>query len=211
MTYTVEEAFDGRQVNGAAFSGVGCQVYFTSTNPIDTFFRNYLYTWSLTSPDNEPEFVGPIVDANSGAIVNGDGVAFSGGDLYVSSNGRGLYKVDPSLDAELVVPYFVSMGGIASDSSTANIYGLDDNGLRIVQFDLESASLMTIASYPGVTDIDGLAAGDGKLYLVTDRPGDIYVYDLEKQEYDDAIESPFGRFEKFSGAAYITGSGLGEN
>jgi len=47
--------------------------------------------------------------------------------------------------------------------------------------------------------------------LVTDQPGKFYVYDLAKQQYVETIESPFTDAQIFSGAAYVTGSGLGEN
>ena len=223
MSYSTEEVFRTVEgVNGAAFSGIGCQVYFSSFSGPAAGSSN-LYTWSLTSPENDPELVGVIVN-NGVRIGRADGLAFSEGNLYLSAQSQtsssapaGLYLVDPSLNAELVIPYSDEIvGGIASDSSSGIIYGLDDNNFEIVQFDLDDMSIMTVASYPTVggsvvVDIDGLAAGDGKLYLITDEPGNFYVYDLAQQQYVETIESPFTNGETFSGAAYVTGSGLGEN
>jgi hypothetical protein len=211
MTYTQEDAaVEGQTMNGVAFSGIGCLVYFSSEfSPTDFSYdvpRN-LWTWSLTSPDEAPVYVGAITGPGA------SGIAFSNGSLYASSNFDGLYRIDPSLDAELLIPFGLSIGGIASDSSTGIIYGTNDSSRRIVKFDLDNGTIEPVADYPaGVFDIDGLAAGNGLLYLVIDRPGNFYVYDLAKQEYVDTLESPFPTSDYiFSGAAYVTGSGLGEN
>mmetsp|Transcript_3562 Transcript_3562/g.6188 ORF Transcript_3562/g.6188 Transcript_3562/m.6188 type:complete len:479 (-) Transcript_3562:134-1570(-) len=219
MTYSTENAFiDVNGVNGAAFNGVGCHVYFSSFADGSS---NNLFTWSLTSPEAEPVLVGKIFD-NNGDRIRVDGLAFSDGDLYASDQNDGLYRVDPSLNAELILPYGPDIGddpfigGIASDSLTGVIYGLDDRNRKIVRFDLDTMAIVTVASYPSVggglvSDIDGLAAGNGMLYLVIDEPGNFYVYDLAKQEYGEMIESPFPSGQTFSGAAYVTGSGVGEN
>ena len=221
-TYTAMEVFNEVNINGAAFSGVGCLVYFTNTVDDINFpspgNNNHLWTWSLTSPGSDPVYVGEMLEIGASTGFNrADGLAFSNGDLYASDQDDGLYRIDEFLNAELVVPYSDEIvGGIASDSSSGIIYGLDDRNLEIIRFDLDAMSVVSVASYPTmggsvVRDIDGLAAGGGKLYLITDEPGNFYIYDLARQQYVETIESPFTNGEVFSGAAYVTGSGLGEN
>ena len=160
MSFSTEEAFDTVEgVNGAAFSGIGCQVYFNSYSGPGESSTN-LYTWSLTTPQKDPEFVG-VISSNSGL----QGLAFSKGKLYASSQNVGLVLVDPFLNTELVIPYTSSrlVGGIASDSSTGIIYGTDDTQYEIVKFDLDNGTIESVVDYPaGEEDIDGLAAGDGK-------------------------------------------------
>ena len=55
-----------------------------------------------------------------------------------------------------------------------------------------------------MTDIDGVAVGGGKIYLVADEPGTIQVYNLITASYQSPIGSPFANGETFSaGAAYM--------
>jgi len=56
------------------------------------------------------------------------------------------------------------------------------------------------------TDIDGLAAGDGKAFLTTDEPGVVYIYDLVANtgQYTDFL-SPILTDGLFAGAAFAPG------
>jgi hypothetical protein len=67
-------------------------------------------------------------------------------------------------------------------------------------------SLTLIAAYPnGETDIDGLAiSDDGRAFLITDAPGDIYVYDFNTMTYTAPISNPWTSSENFSGGAWVT-------
>ncbi len=102
----------------------------------------------------------------------------------------------------------IDAGGITYDPNTDTLYAVSDttpdNGIYIIEAD---ASLTFVAPYPAnQTDIDGLAYGNGKLYLVTDEPGDIYVFDIAGAVYGSPLANPWSSNELFSGAAF--GSGL---
>ena len=75
----------------------------------------------------------------------------------------------------------------------------------MVEINPQNGSRSKIADYPnGITDIDGVAVGNGKIFLVTDEPGSVFVYNLGTESYDSPISSPFGSIETFSGgAAYM--------
>ena len=57
----------------------------------------------------------------------------------------------------------------------------------------------------GETDIDGLAFDNGRLYLITDEPGNIYVYNLGTGSYETPLTNPWTTSEVFSGAGAGTG------
>ena len=68
-------------------------------------------------------------------------------------------------------------------------------------------STTLVVAYPGgETDIDGLAYGEGKLYLITDEPGDIYVYNVGTASWDTPIANPWTSIGIFCGGSY--GQGL---
>jgi hypothetical protein len=101
------------------------------------------------------------------------------------------------------------LGGLAFDAATANLYGTNDDaspgpaGIYEINGD---GSTTLVAAYPaGQTDIDGLAFDNGKLYLVTDEPGSIYVYNLGTGSYETPLTNPWTTSEIFSGAGAGTG------
>lgn len=63
-----------------------------------------------------------------------------------------------------------------------------------------------VAAYPaGENDIDGLAVGGGKAYLVEDdatATGSIHIYDFATNSYS-SVATPWATSEVFSGAAYV--------
>jgi hypothetical protein len=108
---------------------------------------------------------------------------------------------------EIVYPSTADIGGLALDTSTGNLYGTDDGSNDSVVQINNDGSLTVIAAYPvGESDIDGLAYGDGKLYLITDEPGDIYVLDIASATYQTPIPNPWTSSEVFCGGAL--GQGL---
>jgi len=105
------------------------------------------------------------------------------------------------------------IGGIAYDPVSQTLYGVQDSAEILVSIDTTSGVITTIAAYPtGVTDIDGLAYDDGKLYLVPDDPtsGGIFVYDLSAGSYLDPLPAPWMNADTFSGAAFVPGSIWGD-
>lgn len=152
-----------------------------------------------------------------GAAIRLDGLAYSGGTLYgwnelasQSDVAVGLYSIDLATleaTAAFIPSVGTNIGGIDADPSTGLIYGVDDGLRQIVQLDLATQSVVSIADYSGnETDIDGLAAGGGNLYLVADdpTPGFIEVFNLATGTFTGTIQSPLANADTFSGAAFIT-------
>jgi len=111
------------------------------------------------------------------------------------------------MSQEIVYPSTADIGGLAIDPATGNLYGTDDGANDSVVQINNDGTLTVIAPYPaGQSDIDGLAYGEGNLYLITDEPGDIYVLDVGSATYQTPIPNPWTSSELFSGGAY--GQGL---
>jgi len=137
-----------------------------------------------------------------------DGLAFKDGKLYGAlDNGTndGIFIIDLSTLIATKIITYSDISGIDTDPISGKIYGADDGSRKIVEINVTNNSITAIADYPaGVTDIDGVAVGNGKIFLVTDEPGFIYVYNLASKAYDAPIISPFGEDDTFSGgAAYM--------
>jgi hypothetical protein len=111
------------------------------------------------------------------------------------------------MSQEIVYPSTADIGGLAIDPGTGNLYGTDDGANDSVVQINNDGTLTVVAAYPaGETDIDGLAFGEGNLYLITDEPGDIYVLDVGSATYQTPIPNPWTSAEVFCGGAY--GQGL---
>ena len=106
------------------------------------------------------------------------------------------------------------ISGIAYDPVSTTLYGVDDASAQLVSIDTTTGVLTPIAAYPaGATDIDGLAFGEGKLYLVPDGPGQggvIFVYDVGTATFQDPLPAPWMNTDTFSGAAFVPGSIWGD-
>ena len=100
-------------------------------------------------------------------------------------------------------------GGLAYDPVGDIIYGTNDDSspgpAGVYEINGDGSTTLVVAYPAGETDIDGLAYGDGKLYLVTDEPGDIYVYDVAGAAFDPPLANPWTTSETFSAGAYGTG------
>lgn len=107
-----------------------------------------------------------------------------------------------------------AVSGIAYDAVSMTLYGADDPSGQIVSINTTTGTLTPIVAYPaGATDIDGLAFGEGKLYLVPDGPGQggvIFVYDVGTATFLDPLPAPWMNTDVFSGAAFIPGSIWGD-
>jgi hypothetical protein len=107
---------------------------------------------------------------------------------------------------DIVYSSSADIGGLAYDDSTSTLYGTDDSGGQVVSIKSDG-SIDPVVAYPGgETDIDGLAFGDGRLFLVTDEPGDIYVYNIAGATFEAPLTNPWTSSEVFCGAAF--GEGL---
>lgn len=159
--------------------------------------------------------------------VDGVAVSFVGlawdslnGRLYGSRNTstagapEGVYQIDPAtgaatlaLAAAPAIDY--DLGGLDFNPDDGFLYATDDaaggGGTGLFRVDLTGGSLTRVAAYPaGETDIDGLAIGDGRAYLIEDEPGNsIHVYDFVAGTYLADIPNPMPDAQTFAGGAYL--------
>lgn len=202
--------------NYPLFSGVEIwgSAYDESTQRL--FFNRgaTLFVWPL---NDAPSELGVIRSAASNASLAMVGLAFADGKLYASrtlssaADPEGIYIVDPtSLKATLAITYTaggasIDMGGLAADPATGTLYGTNDQAaLRgLVRIDA-NGDVTVIAPYPeGQDDIDGLAIGNSRAYLITDEPGDIFIYDFATLTYTNPITNPWTSAELFAAGAWI--------
>lgn len=205
-TAAAHPLYDGFRVWGAAFDPISRTVYFNH--------GPNLYAWPL---DGAPGGLGIVKHDTSGSNLSFYGLAHSGDALLgtmplgSAAHPEGVYQIDPAtLSATLVITYAapadVDMGGLAANPDSGELYGTNDDtpqqGLVRINPD---GTLTLLAPYPaGQSDIDGLAIGDGRAYLVPDQPGQIYVFDFATLTYTAPITNPWTTSELFSGADWIS-------
>lgn len=129
---------------------------------------------------------------------------------------KGIYELDVStLNATLLYAFpdqNLDIGGLGFNPGDGLCYGSNDatgmpSGRGIYSFDAfagAGSATTFVTGYPaGRTDIDGLAVGDGKVYLVEDEAQPIQVYDLGVTAYGTPIATPFTTSTTFSGAGWV--------
>lgn len=160
-----------------------------------------------------PEYLGIIRVGGEpapmlGLAWNGDRGALYGLAAYPR---WGVYGIDLlTLEATLLVEIdpIHNAGALDYDHETQSLLALMDgqgaNGGAIYRIDVDERRYDFVATYPGqgITDLDGLAAGRGRAYLVADRPESIFVYDLVAGAYLDPLRSPVQNVNNMSGAAW---------
>jgi hypothetical protein len=193
--------FTGFQAWGAAYDPVGDRVFFNNGST--------LYQWPV---GGAVATLGTIVDA-AGATQAITGLAFHNGTLYGVKNiaNEAIWSIDTTtLVATVQIDYVdadLDCGGFAVDPSTGDFYCTNDDatphGSGLVRINPD-ASVSLITPYPaGQTDIDGLAIGGGRAYLVIDEPGDIYVWDFGTAAYVAPLTAPWTTSEVFSSGTWI--------
>ena len=151
-----------------------------------------------------PTAIGRITTAAGGFRI--DGLAMSGGVLYGVNAGagaeNGLYSIDlTTLVATEIALFLDSISGLDADPNTGVIYGTNDTTGQLVTISTGGV-IANLEPYPaGLTDVDGLAVGNGFVYLVTDEAGIFGVYDIAADAYVTPLTSPFTVADTFSGAA----------
>lgn len=179
----------------------------SSTNHVFFNSGSELYDWTI---GNAPILLGNMTFEMGASVATG--LAYYDNKLYSTKNivNEALYQIDlNTLEATIVLDYTDSdfdFGGLAVDHQTGILYGTNDdtdaNGRGVYAIDIVNNTITLVTPYPpGETDIDGLAYGNGKLYLIIDQPGSIYVYDIANQTYETPLTSPFTSDEIFSGGA----------
>ncbi|MEM7809486.1 MAG: hypothetical protein AAF561_15365 [Planctomycetota bacterium] len=126
-----------------------------------------------------------------------------------STGPEGLYSIDTTTaEAKLVLElddgtFDFQVDGIDYDPVTDLLYVADDDtsgpgGSGIFSFDPANpgAGLTFVTSYVSpINDVDGLGAGDGKLFLLSDSPegngGNHYVYDIATDTFAILAPTPY--------------------
>jgi hypothetical protein len=212
FTYQVEPdtgdshpLFKGFEIWGAAYDPDNDRVIFVSgTN---------LYQWSS---DGMVEILGSIKSTDGVNVLSMVGLAYGDGMLYgvrnISTPGdpEGLYQIDTDTLVATSLAAFTpeamfEVGGLDYDGETGKLYATNDLTSGLIEIDA-SGVITVVAPYPeGQTDLDGLAVGDGRAYLIPDEPGFIYVYDFATLTYTTPISNPWTTDEIFSAGAWIEG------
>lgn len=204
LTNGFTQAFLGFEVWGSAYDSENDRIFFNNGST--------LYVWPVGGAVST---LGTITDA-TGAAQSLVGLAFYNGVLYGTKNiaNEAVYTIDiNTLVATVFIDYVdadFDFGGFAADPDTGNLYATNDdttpNGSGLFQINLDGSATL-IAPYPdSQTDIDGLAVGGGRAYLVTDEPGFIYVYDFAAAAYMTPLNNPWTTSEVFSAGAWIGGA-----
>lgn len=201
--------FDGLEIWGAAYDWRNEVAYL-----VDGIT---LYAWPVS---DAPIMLGTIRSAappNSPLAMVG--LAFYDDTLYAARSAgsaafpEGIYTIDVNTqEATLAFTYDIGatkadIGGLDVDPVTGILYGTNDDpdARGLVSLDMDG-TVTVVAPYPGgQNDIDGLAIGnDGRAYLVPDRKGSIYIFDLVSGTYLPPIPNPWTTTtSEFSGAAWI--------
>jgi hypothetical protein len=207
-------------------SGFGAVAMAVDGNTNTLYFMTNtvtLYKWDLDTPQTPPTLVGTTVNS-SGQNLSLTGLAFDNANnkLYASrtldssSGPEGFYEVNPNTAVSTlkfgVTATSFDFGGLDYDPQTGNFYANNDVGATgIYRVDFANNNVNFVAPYPQTSDnppdIDGLAVGGGKIYMVEDRAvqtgGKVYVYNLAAGAYEPALQTPWFFNETFAGATYI--------
>lgn len=169
------------------------------------------HLYEYVPAEGTTNYLGDIVDGG-GVPFRIDGLAISDGTLYGSRAAAfldGIYEIDmTTLEATLVLALTDSISGIDADPDTGTIYGVNDTDGQLVTIDVGGGTVTDVAAYPDAAegDIDGIAVGGGKAYMIPDdnAPGLIYVYDIDSGTFDTPLTAPWGATaDIFSGGAYL--------
>lgn len=126
-----------------------------------------------------------------------------------SGRAEGLYSIDLNTGfSELVIEYEASLGtqfavdisAIDYDPLTDRLYLADedaDGGRNVYSLDPSNPTMLDFVTNfeSGVEDVDGLGAGDGKLFFVTDNAdfnnGQHSIFDLTTSQFLPRVDSPY--------------------
>lgn len=199
------QAFIGAEVWGAAYDNLNDKIYFNDGST--------LYEWIIG--DTIVTQLGTITDSSL-TTLSMVSLAFYNGTLYGTRNiaNEAVYEIDPgSLIATVVIDYEdgdFDFGGLAVDPNTGEFYGTSDDtspiGTGLYRINSDGTGTLIVAYPTGETDIDGLTIStNSEAYLITDEPGDIYVYDLVGGTFGTPLLNPWATSEVFCGGAWNSG------
>lgn len=163
---------------------------------------------TLTFGGSDTSTVGMAYDPNGGRLLMSKNIATEA--IYSLPVVAGSCPGACDLTQEIVYDDTAyDFGGLAYDPGRGLLYGSSDDatpgpaGVYLINGD---GTATLVAAYPaGYTDVDGLAFGNGFLFLVTDEPGDFPVYDVDGGAYVTPLTNPWTTAELFSGGAFGDG------
>ena len=217
---TYDDLFTGAEIRGLTFAeGL---LYASELSDFVSYTldgdRTEVGTFSADGGTTPQAIVGLAYDADAGVLYASD----TSGSTAGESDPEGIYTVDLATGATTNVFNFpaagirldYSLGGLAFDGDGGLLYATNNdadgqgNGRGLFRIDLVGQSVDFVASFPaGVDDVDGLAYGDGSLFLTTNPGGDFYEYDLAAGTYAQFrgayADDPPQFFGASNGAAFI--------
>ena len=184
-----------------------------------------LYRWAYGA-GGQPQLIGNTTSSTSNPFLSLTGLGYDPASnrllatrtLDSDAGPEGLYSVSTSDGFSTLIGQFpgtaadFDVGGFDVDPVTGRAFGFSDRNNRgIFEIDPTDGSVTFIAPPPVTVDdppdIDGLAAGDGRIYLVEDRAaqagGRIFIYNVGTGLYEDPLYVPWFFSEIFSGATWI--------
>jgi len=169
-----------------------------------------------------PVNVGSMTTGGSSMNVTGMAYNTTNNVLYGyrSVTAPGFYSIDQATAACTLIaatPASTDFGGFDYDPVTNAFYVLNDStglggrGLyRVTGIDSGSPTYTLLTAYPNAdTDVDGLAVGNGRAYMVNDNSTanqGIYVFNLTTNAYETPLTNPFSATNGiFAGGAWSPG------
>lgn len=229
---------------GLAADNANSRIFASTTNGT----KSDIYVLDYADPDNvTATFLVALTrpESTTGMVVDGlaydtqRGVLYATRTLGGAGQLEGLYSIDTTTgQTTLIFEYEPStgstytIGGIDYDPIADRIYFADDDdtggrNLYFVEGANPAGGLQLLMAYPaGVTDVDGLAAHGGRLFLLSDSQDDTasaaiegngglhYVIDVATTSVLGTITSPYplrtvstqlGRIDPTGGAAWAPG------
>lgn len=220
-TNQVYKALDGFGASAMAVDRANSILYFMP-NTVS------LWKWDYSNLSNSPEFIGTVRNPGNTSNLSVVGLGYDAvNNILYASRGldsaagpTGFYRVsvaDASTELAFAVSNQYRFEGMDYDVSTNRFFAGSDlspsgagiEGIYEVHFDTNTISFL--APYPDNTattpaDLDGMAVGEGKIYLVEDKAvqagGRIYVYNYITGEYEEPLLVPWFFSETFSAGTW---------
>ena len=207
-TGTSEVLWSGFEAWGLAVDDTNGKIYIADGSNFGVW--DYSQQGTATLPTSIATFMDPTLTTTYVPL----GLAWAAGKLYgYRTTNDEIFEIDTTTGICTVVynaTPALSLGGLAynpadglfyatNDSSTGSGYGL----YSLDVFGVGGDNL--VVAYPGgETDIDGLAVGNNRAYLITDDVGDeIYTYDLGTATWIKGATNPIvGSSEIFSAGGW---------
>jgi hypothetical protein len=210
----------------AALQGFSCSAMASDeANQVLYFMTNTvtLWKWNYGVIGQPPQLVGTTTNT-SGQNLSLVGLGFNPAtgqliasrSLDSSSGPEGFYVLNPTtavatLDFAVTSNQF-GFDGLDYNAANGKFYGLSDTAgaAGLYEVDLANNQLNFVVPLPPtaepVPDIDGLAVGNGRAYMVEDRAvqagGRIHVFNFATGQYETALQTPWFFSETFAGGTW---------